>query len=87
MLTQVQDEGNGIKERNLKTLFSMFNNGMKANYSSGIGLGLTSALSLSLILQGGIHLKTRKGLGTVVGFSVLTKNNPIHIKPKELKLQ
>ena len=51
IVTEVEDSGNGINKDNLGSLFKMFNEGSHtSNRTSGIGLGLSTARSLSLAL-------------------------------------
>ena len=42
------------------------------NRTKGVGLGLTTARSLSHALQGAISLQTKEGIGTKVTFSTIT---------------
>ena len=48
----------------------MFNGGSRnSNRTKGVGLGLSTARSLSHALQGAISLQTKEGTGTKVTFS------------------
>jgi len=50
----------------------MFNHTSQSYFKTkGIGLGLTTAKVLTQALQGGIHLNSKLGVGTEVGFSIL----------------
>jgi K+-sensing histidine kinase KdpD len=55
--------------------------------TKGIGIGLTTAKVLTQALQGGIHLNSQVGLGTEVGFSILTQIESFKINSKDLKTQ
>jgi K+-sensing histidine kinase KdpD len=53
--------------------------------TKGIGLGLTTAKTLTNMMQGGIHLNSNFGCGTEVGFSVMVKKTASKINSKQLK--
>lgn len=87
LLTVVEDSGPGIPQKDFKTLFSMFNTSTCMFKTKGIGLGLSTAKNLSQALLGGIHLNSKQGQGSEVGFSILTQREPIKIYAKRLKEQ
>ena len=70
IVTEIEDSGNGIKKDQINSLFQMFNGGSRnSNRTKGVGLGLSTARSLSHALQGAISLQTKEGVGTKVTFS------------------
>lgn len=80
LLTMITDHGQGIKEDELQHLFTMFNSTSQSYFKTkGIGLGLSTAKALSLALQGGIHLNSKFGVGTEVGFSILVQKNTSNV--------
>lgn len=64
-------------------MFNKQNNGYFK--TKGIGIGLTTAKVLTQALQGGIHLNSKVGRGTEVGFSILTQMESFNINSKDLK--
>ena len=75
LLTVVEDTGCGIKESELESLFSMFNRKATSYFTtSGIGIGLSTVKTLTKAMQGAVHLRSIEGLGTEVGFSVMTSD-------------
>lgn len=55
--------------------------------TEGIGLGLTSARTLTQSIQGAIHLNSQENAGTEVGFSIFCKSGSNRVNSKELKEQ
>ena len=71
----------GIDKEQLSGLFSMFNSeSNQVLKTSGVGIGLTTAKTLTTALQGAISLESVKGEGTKVAFSVLCSENAESIK-------
>ena len=71
LLTTITDHGYGIEQKEFKNLFTMFNSASESYFKTkGIGLGLSTAKVLTQALQGGIHLNSKHGKGTEVGFSI-----------------
>jgi len=74
LVTEVQDWGHGIEQKDIPKMFSMFNDEFEeTNKTSGVGLGLSTARILTHALQGAISLESVKDDGTKVTFSVITK--------------
>ena len=80
LVTMVSDLGTGVTEAKCQNLFTTFQSGengvfsQKSLDSSGIGLGLTTAKNLANALGGEVLLKSKKGQGTDVVFSVQMRN-------------
>ena len=73
LVTEVEDDGPGIVEEDQVNLFKLFDsNSSEVMKTKGIGLGLSTALSLTHALQGAISLESSPEEGTKVAFSVLT---------------
>jgi len=88
LLTTVQDYGQGIPEADFNHLFTMFNSTAQGYFKTkGIGLGLSTAKALTYALAGAIHLNSKLGQGTQVGFSVMTQKTRLRINSKDLKAQ
>ncbi len=87
-MTEVEDKGSGIEKEAIKNLFHMFNEDASPNMrTKGVGLGLSTARTLTLALQGAISLKTKINEGTKVAFSALTLFEEEQLNERELVAQ
>jgi len=79
----VSDEGDGIPEKDLASVFSKFNRAGRGTEAGGIGLGLSICRGLIEAHQGAITAGRRSPRGTTITFtlpmqSATTKNWAIH---------
>lgn len=75
LLTQVEDAGEGIAKKQLKSLFSTFQKAKISVFKSqGIGIGLSTSKVLAQSLGGGISLQSEPGKGTTVTYSVQVRD-------------
>ena len=72
----VQDEGIGIPETELTSIFAPFNRGsIKGMYSEGTGLGLTICREIIEAHSGTITALNNKTIGSTIKFSIPIKDN------------
>jgi two-component system sensor histidine kinase KdpD len=66
----VLDEGEGIPEQNLRSVFEKFNRGSRTGETGGIGLGLSICKGLVEAHSGRIWARRRDPHGTAVTFTI-----------------
>ena len=69
LLVAVEDTGCGIEQRHLDHIFDRFSTGA----SKGTGLGLSICYELVKLMGGNINIKSEKGKGTTVWFTIPCK--------------
>ena len=78
LIIAVEDTGEGIEEKLLPSIFERFATGA----SSGSGLGLSICYELIQQMDGTINIKSKKGKGTTVWFSIPCKATEVVRKRK-----
>lgn len=66
LLIEVKDSGIGIPASDLKFIFTPFGRGRNAHNISGVGLGLSIAQKIVIMMGGTIEVSSQEGSGTTV---------------------
>lgn len=85
VLFEIIDNGNGIPEDQICSVFDMYGQGEKNEviYSSSTGIGLAYCRLAVEALGGRIGIKSENGKGTMVWFTINVGNVPESIQPKD----
>jgi signal transduction histidine kinase len=72
LVTKITDNGAGISDKNMKSLFTTFKQKTRRGIlgKDGIGIGLSTAKALTTSLGGAICVQSCKNMGTSVTFSI-----------------
>jgi len=81
--TSVIDNGRGIAKKKLKTLFYCFKSSL-ANEEHGVGIGLSTARTITKALGGTINIESNMNQGTTVIFTTLVHSQNFKISVEEL---
>jgi signal transduction histidine kinase len=72
LVTRITDTGHGIKQEKMKDLFKTFKNVGKGGIltTAGIGIGLSTARTLTNAMGGFITVKSVEEIGTSITFAL-----------------